>query len=175
MNVAADREIRTVVGLRPFRPAGFVVSSQKVDEKLVVHNYGHGGGGVTLSWGTSELACRELDASGEKSVAVHTRRARAHLRADEVSGALNMRFAKACSPRKHGRHRNLYSTQIPCIPCFRGDALRTRTTFADRCAGSPNRKRTAPAPAKPIVRTRDPRFRSAARSLRCSAGCARSR
>jgi D-amino-acid oxidase len=29
-------------------------------EKLVVHNYGHGGGGITLSWGTSELAVEEL-------------------------------------------------------------------------------------------------------------------
>src|SRR5271165_3427973 len=54
VNVQPDREIRTVVGLRPFRPSGFVVSTQKFDNKVVVHNYGHGGGGVTLSWGTSE-------------------------------------------------------------------------------------------------------------------------
>ena len=47
VNVSPDREIRTVVGLRPFRPSGFVVAGQKFDEKLVVHNYGHGGGGVT--------------------------------------------------------------------------------------------------------------------------------
>lgn len=70
VNVQADREIRTVVGLRPFRPSGFVVGAQKLDDKLVVHNYGHGGGGVTLSWGTGELACREVDASGEKDIAV---------------------------------------------------------------------------------------------------------
>jgi D-amino-acid oxidase len=70
VNVQPDREIRTVVGLRPFRPSGFVVAGQKFDEKLVVHNYGHGGGGVTLSWGTAELACREVDALGVKDVAV---------------------------------------------------------------------------------------------------------
>ena len=70
VNVHADREIRTVVGLRPFRPSGFVVSAQKFDEKIVVHNYGHGGGGVTLSWGTGEVACREVDMTGEKNVAV---------------------------------------------------------------------------------------------------------
>ena len=70
VNVQADREIRTVVGLRPFRPSGFVVSAQKLDDKLVVHNYGHGGGGVTLSWGTGELACREVDITGEKTVGV---------------------------------------------------------------------------------------------------------
>jgi glycine/D-amino acid oxidase-like deaminating enzyme len=68
--VRPERDIRTVVGLRPFRPSGFVVAPQRIDEKLVVHNYGHGGGGVTLSWGTGELACREVDASGEKQVAV---------------------------------------------------------------------------------------------------------
>ena len=70
VKVQPEREIRTVVGLRPFRPSGFVVAAQKLDNNLVVHNYGHGGGGVTLSWGTSELACREVDASGEKNVAV---------------------------------------------------------------------------------------------------------
>jgi glycine/D-amino acid oxidase-like deaminating enzyme len=59
-----------VVGLRPFRPSGFVVRAQKFDDKLVVHNYGHGGGGVTLSWGTGELACREVDRTGAKSTAV---------------------------------------------------------------------------------------------------------
>ena len=56
VNVAADREIRTVVGLRPFRPSGFVVRAEKFDDTLVVHNYGHGGGGITLSWGTARLA-----------------------------------------------------------------------------------------------------------------------
>ncbi len=70
VNVQPDREIRTVVGLRPFRPSGFVVSAEKLDDKLIVHNYGHGGGGVTLSWGTAELACRAVDVSGEKNIAV---------------------------------------------------------------------------------------------------------
>src|SRR5215472_13258969 len=58
--VSADREIRTVVGLRPHRPSGFVVRAEKLGEKLVIHNYGHGGGGITLSWGTSELAVELL-------------------------------------------------------------------------------------------------------------------
>ena len=56
VNVSAQREIRTVVGLRPFRPSGFVVKPEKFGDTLVVHNYGHGGGGVTLSWGTARLA-----------------------------------------------------------------------------------------------------------------------
>src|ERR1700688_1587920 len=55
VRVSAEREIRTVVGLRPFRPSGFRVAKEMVGETAVVHNYGHGGGGITLSWGTSQL------------------------------------------------------------------------------------------------------------------------
>jgi len=56
VNVSRDRVIREVVGLRPYRPGGFVVDAQRFGNKLLVHNYGHGGGGVTLSWGTASLA-----------------------------------------------------------------------------------------------------------------------
>jgi glycine/D-amino acid oxidase-like deaminating enzyme len=56
VNVSEDRIIRTVTGLRPYRKSGFVVRADKLHDKTVVHNYGHGGGGVTLSWGTSQLA-----------------------------------------------------------------------------------------------------------------------
>ena len=56
VKVSAEREIRTVVGLRPYRPSGFRVAKEMVGDTAVVHNYGHGGGGITLSWGTSKLA-----------------------------------------------------------------------------------------------------------------------
>jgi len=70
VKVSDDRVIRTVVGLRPYRPSGFVVRTEKIGDKTVVHNYGHGGGGITLSWGTSELAVEEAWATGEKRFAV---------------------------------------------------------------------------------------------------------
>lgn len=56
VNVAEGRVIRTVAGLRPYRPGGFVVRAEPLGDKLLVHNYGHGGGGITLSWGTARLA-----------------------------------------------------------------------------------------------------------------------
>jgi glycine/D-amino acid oxidase-like deaminating enzyme len=56
VKVARDRVIREVVGLRPYRAEGFVVDAEKVGNKLLVHNYGHGGAGITLSWGTASLA-----------------------------------------------------------------------------------------------------------------------
>ena len=56
VKVARNRVIREVVGLRPYRPSGFMVDAKRFGSKLLVHNYGHGGGGVTLSWGTASLA-----------------------------------------------------------------------------------------------------------------------
>lgn len=56
--VKADesRVIRTVAGLRPYRASGFVVRAEPLGDKKLVHNYGHGGAGITLSWGSSKLA-----------------------------------------------------------------------------------------------------------------------
>ena len=56
VKVSRERVIREIVGLRPFRPEGFVVEAQKIGNKLLVHNYGHGGAGITLSWGTATQA-----------------------------------------------------------------------------------------------------------------------
>jgi glycine/D-amino acid oxidase-like deaminating enzyme len=56
VNVSWDRIIRATVGLRPHRPSGFVLRADKLDGKLLVHNYGHGGAGMSLSWGTGSMA-----------------------------------------------------------------------------------------------------------------------
>jgi len=56
VEVSEDRIIRHAVGLRPYRASGFVVRQERLGEKRLVHNYGHGGAGITLSWGTSKLA-----------------------------------------------------------------------------------------------------------------------
>ncbi len=70
VNVSPDRVIRTVVGLRPFRPTGFRLESESLVGKTVVHNYGHGGGGMTMSWGTAHLAMEAVLATGETTAAV---------------------------------------------------------------------------------------------------------
>ena len=56
VNASWDRVIRTTVGLRPHRDAGFVLKPDKLDDKLLVHNYGHGGAGMSLAWGTGLMA-----------------------------------------------------------------------------------------------------------------------
>ena len=56
VRVSWDRVIRTTVGLRPHRPAGFVLGAGRLDGKTLIHNYGHGGSGMSLSWGTGYMA-----------------------------------------------------------------------------------------------------------------------
>ncbi len=53
-----DRIFDIAVCLRPFRPAGPRVEPERLGDTLVVHNYGHGGSGWSLSWGSSARAVR---------------------------------------------------------------------------------------------------------------------
>ncbi|HSF17845.1 MAG TPA: FAD-dependent oxidoreductase [Vicinamibacteria bacterium] len=64
VDVSEERIIRTTVGLRPFRPPGFRVERENLGQKIIVHNYGHGGGGLSLSWGSSHLAVEKLSEDG---------------------------------------------------------------------------------------------------------------
>ncbi len=56
VRIDADRVIRTIVGLRPYRSSGFALRAESFGSKVLVHNYGHGGGGFSLSWGCATLA-----------------------------------------------------------------------------------------------------------------------
>lgn len=70
-NVAWDRIIRTTVGLRPHRPSGFVLRAEKLDDKMLIHNYGHGGAGMSLSWGTGRMAAElALEHVGRRAAVV---------------------------------------------------------------------------------------------------------
>ncbi|HKP37637.1 MAG TPA: FAD-dependent oxidoreductase [Pyrinomonadaceae bacterium] len=64
VKVSRDRVIRELVGLRPYRPEGFRLEAERIGEKLFIHNYGHGGAGITLSWGTASLAVDILSEPG---------------------------------------------------------------------------------------------------------------
>lgn len=65
-----DRVIRTTVGLRPHRPSGFVLSAERLGGKMLVHNYGHGGAGMSLAWGTGRMAAELALERPERSAAV---------------------------------------------------------------------------------------------------------
>lgn len=68
--ISESEIVSTRVGLRPYRAAGFVVRGERVGDKILIHNYGHGGAGMTLSWGSSTLAVQELPDIADKRAVV---------------------------------------------------------------------------------------------------------
>ncbi|MBB6245043.1 FAD-dependent oxidoreductase [Rhodanobacter sp. A1T4] len=65
-----DRITGVYVCTRPFRAAGPRIETQRLGEKTIVHNYGHGGSGWSLSWGSSMLALRMAQDTGVHKLGV---------------------------------------------------------------------------------------------------------
>ncbi len=70
VRVSPDRITRITVCTRPFRATGPRVEAEMIGSQLVVHNYGHGGSGWSLSWGSSTIAVQLAMAHGARDVAV---------------------------------------------------------------------------------------------------------
>ena len=63
LNIEPPKVMAARVGLRPFRKSGIRVELDRLgDRRPVIHNYGHGGAGFTVSWGCAAnvLACAEV-------------------------------------------------------------------------------------------------------------------
>jgi glycine/D-amino acid oxidase-like deaminating enzyme len=54
------RVLRTVAGFRPFRTTGPRIELVNDGPKPVIHNYGYGGCGFTMSWGTADVVAELL-------------------------------------------------------------------------------------------------------------------
>jgi D-amino-acid oxidase len=55
LGIELPRVTAAKVGLRPFRKSGVCLEPEKlIDGRTVIHNYGHGGAGFTLSWACAE-------------------------------------------------------------------------------------------------------------------------
>jgi len=65
-----DRVFDITVCLRPFRAQGPRLDAEQVGDTLVVHNYGHGGSGWSLSWGSGTIAVRKAMATSPAEIAV---------------------------------------------------------------------------------------------------------
>lgn len=67
-----DQFLRAVCGLRPCRHGGIRLETEEYESKSIIHNYGHGGSGVTISFGTAEVAADLVDrvASPKEHIAV---------------------------------------------------------------------------------------------------------
>lgn len=66
----ADRIVEMNVCTRPFRPQGPRLENERIGRKTVVHNYGHGGSGWSLSWGSGKLAVEMAQQTGRNEIAV---------------------------------------------------------------------------------------------------------
>jgi glycine/D-amino acid oxidase-like deaminating enzyme len=51
-----DRLFKITVCTRPFRAVGPRIEAERIGDQLIVHNYGHGGSGWSLSWGSGSMA-----------------------------------------------------------------------------------------------------------------------
>src|ERR1700742_2961263 len=65
-----DRLFDITVCLRPFRAQGPRIESEQIGDTLVVHNYGHGGSGWSLSWGSANLAMQRALVNSPREIAV---------------------------------------------------------------------------------------------------------
>jgi glycine/D-amino acid oxidase-like deaminating enzyme len=70
LRASVDRITRITVCTRPFRAQGPRLDVENVGTKTVVHNYGHGGSGWSLSWGSGAIATTHAMATGERDIAV---------------------------------------------------------------------------------------------------------
>jgi glycine/D-amino acid oxidase-like deaminating enzyme len=99
VQVSNDRVIRSVAGLRPYRTSGFALRADRMGEKTVIHNYGHGGCGITLSWGTAKLAVDLALGQPHRKIAVLG------------SGAVGLATARLL--QDHGFEVTIYTRDLP--------------------------------------------------------------
>jgi glycine/D-amino acid oxidase-like deaminating enzyme len=70
IRASVDRITGVYVCTRPFRAAGPRIEAERFDHKTIVHNYGHGGAGWSLSWGSSALAVKLARETGVREIGV---------------------------------------------------------------------------------------------------------
>jgi glycine/D-amino acid oxidase-like deaminating enzyme len=107
VRASTDRIISLTVCTRPFRESGPRIESEKLGKKTVVHNYGHGGSGWSLSWGSGQLAVDMAAKTGVSEVAVIG------------CGALGL--TSALLAQRAGMKVRIYAKELPPY---------TRSTFA---------------------------------------------
>jgi len=68
----ASRLFKITVCTRPFRAAGPRIEPERIADKIVIHNYGHGGSGWSLSWGSAQVAVTKAqeNLAGKNDIAI---------------------------------------------------------------------------------------------------------
>jgi len=70
LRAGTDRITQVTVCTRPFRAQGPRLDVEQIGQKIIFHNYGHGGSGWSLSWGSSSIAVQNAMAAGAREIAV---------------------------------------------------------------------------------------------------------
>ncbi|MGA0609315.1 FAD-dependent oxidoreductase [Caldimonas sp. KR1-144] len=99
MQARIDRIVEIMVCTRPFRAAGPRIEAQQWGRQTVVHNYGHGGSGWSLSWGSARLAVELALTTREKRLAVIG------------CGAIGLTTARVA--QRAGLRVRIYSRELP--------------------------------------------------------------
>src|ERR1700736_5873983 len=99
LRASIDRITRITVCTRPFRAQGPRLDTEQIGRKTIVHNYGHGGSGWSLSWGSSGIAVQKAMATGERDIAVIG------------CGALGL--TSAILLQRAGAHVTIYAKELP--------------------------------------------------------------
>jgi glycine/D-amino acid oxidase-like deaminating enzyme len=68
--ITMDHITGVTVCTRPFRAAGPRIEIERIGRQDIVHHYGHGGSGWSLSWGSGELASALALGTGQRDIGV---------------------------------------------------------------------------------------------------------
>lgn len=102
-NFSDENIIGYNVGIRPHRKSGVRIESEKLGNKLIIHNYGYGGSGLTLCWGGAQEVIQILNKEILKSPE------RTQLNTIAVLGAGVIGLSTAHELLKQGHHVNIYA------------------------------------------------------------------
>ncbi len=130
LNTDPGRISRITVCTRPFRREGPRIEAEAFGDKRLVHNYGHGGAGWSLSWGSGALARDLAMEGGTQDVAVIGCGALGLTAALQIlrSGARTTIYAAERTP--FTRSARATGTWSPASRIADGDAI--ARDFADR-------------------------------------------
>lgn len=141
-----DRIFRITVCLRPFRAAGPRIELEKLGDKSIIHNYGHGGSGWSLSWGSSAIAV-------DQALAAYTSTPNAGSPSPEIAvigcGALGITSATLL--QRAGARVTIYAKERP--PFVRSSRATGSWTPDSRVAFASAAPTTFPAQWEQMART----------------------